>query len=470
MGLSPRVLLLALAVVGLVAWLYLYDLPREAVQEQQAADESLLMDFDPARVDSLRVIRDNAWVLAKRVDEVTGESSWWLVEPIEERAETRFVENALSFLHTYRSQRRLAEEVREDVWARYGLSEGHPARIDIVVSLEGGGREVLHVGNLDPTGDFVFVRRGGTDVLDVAYSELADFALSAHHAFRRKRVFPVDPDRIAELQIDGPAGAWTARRDSLTGSWWAELDGERRRLLRWELDDLTHYLTDANVLGYQRDGLSGMQWSGYGLDDPWATLTWTSYDGAQGRIDLGNQTDARTYFARREGLDSVFEIQPGFESVFDRDPRTWIDENPIARNVRRAQVLRIEDVDGSWVEQRRSPANEKDWIVSTAQGEVTPSEYLFVSARNVALGLEQMQAGASLMLSGSSTAADVMSRRGPSVLLRWDDGAPVQLQVWWREGDAAPWVQVDGESTMYQVERGLFLRLRAMLDAAHAAP
>lgn len=468
MGVSLRVVLLAVGVVGLAAWLFLYDLPLEQAQQQQAVDVSVLVDFDPARVDTLRVVRDNApWTLAKRWNADTAKEEWWLITPIEERADQRTAANALDLLRAYRSQRRLADSLESDAWGRYGLSQGHPARIDIIATLDSGEEVVLHVGSLDPTGDFVFVRAGGTDALDVVYSELADYALSSHHGFRERSIFEAEPEEIARLDLDGPTGSWTLERDADTGLWWTEIAGERRRLQRWEVDDLTHYLTDATVVGFQRDGLSGAQWSGYGLDSPWARIEWTLYDGTSAWLELGNETTERTYFGRRSGLDTVFVIQPGFEDVFDLGPQSWIDENPIARNVRRARAIRVEDEDGTWVLQERAPGNEKDWIVSTAQGEVEPTEYLFVSARNVALGLEQLKSGATMMLAEGS-AASAVGKRGPSARLSWSEGPDVELVLWWREGESAPWMQIDGEPTLHRVERGLFLRLRAMIDAAHA--
>ena len=467
---SRRVLLLVLVAAGLAAWLFLYDLPGEEAQQQRAVDETALIDFDPARVDTLRVVRDNApWTLAKRVDGAAQRTEWWLVAPIEERADLRTAENALALLLASRSQRRLADEVTEDVWGRYGLSEGHPSRIDLLVVLEGGERVLLNVGSLDPTGEFVFVRPGGTDRLEVVYSELADFALSSHHGFRQRRIFEIDPTQIARLEIEGTRGSWAVQRDADTGLWFAEIEGERRRLQRWEIDDLTHFVAEATVLGYQRDGLSGAQWAGYGLDQPWASLVWTSFDGRQSQLELGNQTADRTYFGRRAGLDTVFEILPGFERYFEQDPRELIDDNPIPRNVRRATVIRIEDVDGTWVRQERSATNEKDWIVTTAAGEVKPTEYVFVSARNVALGLEQLTSDSTMMLAEGRLASGV-GRRGPAVRFSWPEGPDLELVLWWIEQQSAPWLQIDGEPTLHRVQRGLFLRLRAMLDAAHAAP
>lgn len=468
MGVSLRVVLLAVGVVGLAAWLFLYDLPLEQAQQQQAVDASVLVDFDPAHVDTLRVVRDNApWTLARRLNADTGTDEWWLLTPIEERADQRTAANSLRLLLTYRSQRRLAEQLDGEAWGRYGLSDGHPARIDIVATLDSGQDVVLHVGNLDPTGDWVFVRAGGSDALHVAYSELADFALSSHHGFRERSIFVAEPEAIARLDLDGPSGSWTLERDADTGLWWTEIAGERLRLQRWEVDDLTHYLTDATVVGFQRDGLSGAQWSGYGLDAPWARIEWTLQDGTSAFLELGNETRERTYFGRRSGLDTVFEIQPGFEAVFERDLRAWVDANPIARNVRRARAIRVEDADGTWVLLERAPANEKDWIVRTAQGVVEPTEYLFVSARNVALGLEQLESDATMMLAAGSASSEV-GRRGPSARLSWSEGPDVELVLWWREGESAPWMQIDGEPTLHRVERGLFLRLRAMIDAAHA--
>lgn len=465
MGLSRRLLLLVVAVAALAVWLFVIDLPRERRQIEREADASVLMEFDPARADTLRVVRGDApWKLARR-----GEDEWWLLTPIEERAEARFAQNALMQLSTFTSVRRLADDVSDDAWWRYGLSDDHPSRIDFVVDLEGGQRVVLHVGSVDPTGDFVYVRRGGSRALEVAYSELAELALSPHHGFRRPRVFDLEQDEIARMEIKGEHDSWTAERDAQTGLWWASIDGERERLRRWELDEIAYSITQLGVVQYLRDGLSGAQWSGYGLDAPWASIAWTSYDGREGRLDLGNETDQRRYFGRRSGLDSVFELLPGLENVLERSAGSFVDDNPLPRNVRRAHRIRIEDEDGTWVEQERTGPSGKDWIVTTDQGIVPASEYLFVSARNVALGLEEMQATATLMLARSQADDPAQwGRRGPRLRLSWPEGPDVEIVLHWRGEDSAPWLQVDDTPTLHRVDRGLFMRLRAMLDAAHA--
>ena len=465
---SRRLVFLTVAVAAVATWLFLFDLPGEERALEQEQESRRLLPFDPARAETLRVERPVApWTLVRRSaadGNKDGEAGWWLVEPIVEKADDRVVESVLRRLSAVESERRVAEDVDPGAWERYGLSEGHPARADFVVSLEGGERVELRVGAVDATEEFVYLRAAGSDALDLALSDVAELAMASHHGFRRMRVFEVEPGEIVRIEVDGPAGRWVARRDPDSGLWTAELDGRPVRLRRWEVDDFVHAVAELVVVSYQRDGLQGVQWSGYGLDDPWASVGWVADDGRRGRLDLGNQTTERRYFARRSGLDTVFEVTPGFEETLERDPRRWIDDNPLGRNLQHVASIRLEDGGGPWVEQ---VLDGMDWKVRTADGPVEVDEYLFVSARNVLLGLEEMQATQTLILPEGGTA--MLERAGPAATLDFEDGSTVRLDLWWREDDVAPWVRIDDERTLHRVDRGVFMRLRAMLDAARAA-
>ncbi len=460
MGLNRWTVLLAVAVAALAVWIFGIDIPRERRAFEERQEAALLVPMDPAAVDTLRVERaDGGWTVVRRDD------GWWLTDPIVERAEDRVVESVLERITTETRQRELNPELDEASWSSYGLAEGQPARADLILASDEGESQRLAVGIEVVTGEFCYVRREGSDALELADINVLELVRSAHHGFRLRSLFEVDDEAIVRLEGRGPAGRWVAVRDTTTGLWWSGPPGTPPRLRRWEMDDIALVVSTQTIAAYLRDGLSEREWSGYGLDRPWAELSVTDRSGRTTTVWFGNEANDQQYFARRQGLDTVLAVSPSFVGVLDHGLQGWEDRNPIPRNVKRAISFRVDDGSGRWAEIRRG---EREWTLLTEDGEVATSTYRENAARNVARGLEEMQPGSTVFVAGDRHPAVMLSEKTASVDIRWPDGGTITLQFGWRPDEDGAWFYMEDGRALVEVDRGMLLRLRALVDALHA--
>ena len=459
MGLNRWTFLLALVVLALAVWIFGIDIPREQRVFEARQEAALLLPVDPSAVDTLRVERTGGgWTLVRR------DEGWWLTEPIVERAEDRVVASVLERITTEVRQRELNPELDEASWASYGLEVGQPARTELVLASSDGASRRLAVGIEVVTGEFCYVRREDSSALELADINVLELVRSAHHGFRRRSLFDVDDEAILRLEGRGPAGRWVAARDTTTGLWWSGPPGTPPRLRRWELDDIALVVATQTIAGYLRDDLGEREWSGYGLDRPWAELSVTDRSGQTTTVWFGNEANEQQYFARKQGLDTVLALTPSFVGLLDRGLRGWEDRNPIPRNVKRAIAFRVDDGSGRWAEIRRG---DREWVLLTEDGQVPTSSYRENAARNVARGIEEMQPGSTVFVSEGRPPAVMLSEKTASVDIRWPDGE-ITLQFGWRPDEEGAWFYMEGDRALVEVERGMYLRLRALVDALHA--
>jgi len=460
MGLSWKTIVLGLVVIALAVWIFGIDLPGEQRQIEQQAEAAVLLPIDPAVVDTLRIERAGL-----RTTIVRGDGGWRITEPIDEPAERRTVESVIERLTSATSARTVSDAMGEDQWFAYGLERGQAGRVDVVLASDTGARAVLSVGNLIPAGaDYVYVRRGGSDALELAEQAVFDLANATHHGYRKVDLFAISDDDIVQLQFDGPGGRWIARRDTTTGLWYDLAADGATRLKRWEMDDIALAVGEQRVQAYLRDELRESDWAAYGLDAPWAEITVTTKDGRSQQLWLGNEDMQRQYYGRRDGLDTVFLLRPQFLAALDEGTEFLEDFNPLPRNLRRATAFRIEDAEGRWAELR--PGTDDAWELWTEDGRVSSTSFRQTAADNVARGLEEMQPERSIYLPSGADPLTLLDERAGRAVIRFENGV-LELDFGWRDGDDGFWFSTQGDPALYELPRGMFLRLRSFVDALH---
>ena len=460
MGVNRRLVLLAAAVAALAGWLFLVELPRERGAVEDYEQWRRLLPIEAASVDTLRVERAEApWTVVRRDD------GWWLVEPIEEKAEDLTVASVLARLTEELSYREVATDVGTDEWDRYALSPGHPGRADLVLASRDGGSVRVAVGVELVTGDYCYVRRGDGDALELALISLYELANASHHGFRRMSLFEIDVESIVQLDGVGPSGAWAAVLDTTTGLWWSGPDRLPPRLRRWVLDDVALAVSTQTVGAYLRDGLTEVQWSGYGLRDPWTELHVHTVDGAVNTLWLGNEVEARTFFGRERGLDTVFTIRPGFLGLLEEGTEPLVDRNPVPWNLRRVTTIRVEDDSGRWASIHRG---RYEWELTIGTGEVTTSTYRESAAVSVARGLEEVQPLRSIFVPAGQEALARYEEIVARATLQHRDGRTLVVTIGFLPGEPEAWLHVEGDATLYEVPRSYVLRFRGLVDALHA--
>jgi hypothetical protein len=442
---SRRVVVLGLLVLLVGGWVLLRELPGIRDDEERAAAELLVFERLPGVIDTLRIDQASREILVVRDGD-----RWWLRSPIVEEVPAINVENLIERLGETQRWRRVAREVPEEEWALYGLAEDSPGRVRIEL-VGPAGRSAIDVGELTAGSGTVWVRRVGSGELWLCLEDLYDIANMTHQGLRNPRLFDVTHDDLVRIRFSAGQNAWTAVRDD-QGLWHlGSIDGPR--LKRWVLEEFAFTVAGMRVDGYLRDGLQADDWSAYGLDRPWGQVDWEDDEGHTATVWFGNELGGGLVFGRRSGLDSVFRLAPEITRGLEVDPDSLVDRNPIGGNFLRSEKIRVH-VDAGFVDVvRQTPGVQ----LFTEAGALAPDEYAQVAGRNLQLGLEEMQPLAEMMVPSDQDPVALLDHVEGRLDVVWPDR---RVEVIVGQRGAGAWIAIGGESSLWQVDRGMLLRLR----------
>lgn len=443
---SRRVIVLAVLVLIVGGVLVFRELPILETERERALNDLLIFRNAPAVVDTLRVRRQDQEILLVREDE-----QWFLRSPIEEEVPPLQVLDLIERLKQTERWRRIGRDLEEDEWDVYGLGEESPgrARIELIGQ---DGRVAVDVGELTTGSHTVWMRRVGSNDLEVCFEELFDVANMTHHGIRNPRLFEIAHGDLTRMSFESESNAWVAERGD-EGLWFlGSADGPR--LKRWILEDIAFAVASQRVDGYLRDFLSDSDWAAYGLDQPWGTVEWEGTEGRSGALWLGNELGGGVVFGRRKGLDTVFQIAPGLDPSFEANSRDWIDRNPIGGNFLNAKKIRV-DVEGGFIDIIRETPGAR---VETEAGPLEGGDYVQVTARNLQLGVEEFQPQAEMIVAAGQDPIAQFEVVEATMSIHWPDRV-VDLAIGRMAGET--WIAYDG--ALYQTTTDMLLRAREVL-------
>jgi hypothetical protein len=308
-----------LALVGGVAW---FVLEQEARRAERERGQALLLEFDERAVVALTLTnRGEEWRFERRPH------GWRVVRPVEDAADDVAVHELLAA--TRKTEVRDVIEQPEALSA-YGLD---PATS--VLRIEGAGTAVLHVGNLTPPADAMYVRvEDRPGVLVVDRWEGLELGVVVPEALRDRSLTGLRASAITELGIERGGARVRLLREG--ESWWLA-EPLRVPASSVEVDGLLAALGECRVVRFL-DGADPRD-PRFGLGDGALRLVVRAGDSARTLI-LGAVDDAQTRYALRDDRATVLGVQQQpLESAplaFDRLATTQL------TNVNRYRVTRFE--------------------------------------------------------------------------------------------------------------------------------
>ena len=443
---SRRALVLAVLVLAAGGWLLLRELPILESERERALAELRLFEDVPAVVDTVRIQQHKREILVVRDGE-----QWFLRSPINEEIPAPNMISLIERLANTELWRRVAAGLGADEWDVYGLGEDSPGRVRIEL-IGQGKRSMVDVGLLTPGSRAVWVRRGGSDRLEVSLEDLYNVANMSHHGLRDPRLFKIVHGDLTRMSFAADGRSWSGVRGE-EGLWFLE-SADGARLKRWILEDVAFSVAGQRVDGYLRDFLEPDDWAAYGLDQPWGTVEWEGTEGRSGALWLGNELGGGVVFGRRAGLETVFQIAPGLDNSFQANIDALIDRNPIGGNFLNSSKIRVVDGEGFTDIIRETPGAR----VETENGPLGGGDYVQVAARNLQLGLEEFQPLAEMIVPSGNDPASLLDRVEASMTVHWPDRT-AELQI----GRMAQSVWIAYDGALYQTTADMLLRVREVL-------
>ena len=443
---SRRVIVLAVLVLIVGGFLVFRELPVLETERERALADLLVFGGAPDVVDTVRIRQESREIVLARDDE-----QWFLRSPIDEEVPQLGVVDLIERLKLTERWRRVAAGISDEEWEVYGLAPDSPGRVRI--ELIGEGRTTaVDVGLLTTGSRNVWVRRAGSDELEVCFEDLHNVANMTHHGLRNPRLFRVTHEDLTRMRFETGDNAWEAVRGE-AGLWFlGAADGPR--LKRWILEDVAFAVAGLRADGFLRDDLADADWAAYGLDQPWATVTWEGTGDRSGALWLGNELGGGVVFGRRSGLNSVFQIAPGLDPSLEGDARGWIDTNPIGGNFLHSTKIRV-DADEGFVDIIRETPGAR---VETEKGPIPHRDYVQVTARNLQLGIEEFQPQAEMFVPAGQDAFSQLEAVEATMSIHWPDRI-VDLAI----GRMAGGVWIAFDSMLYQTSTDMLLRVREVL-------
>ena len=325
---SKNLIILALVVIAVGAYILLFERHRPTSDEAAKAAEKVLRQFDRDDVEAIVITSEAGRVRLEK----TGED-WRLREPLDFPADSGVISSTLGSLANLKADRRLAADEVDP--ADYGLIE---PPIEIRLHMADGSERSLAVGDTLPLGSKRALRvDNGPEVVIAASWFVSDLEREADD-WRSKEVIDFIQSDVASIDIESGADSIRAVR----------LDDDHWQLLRpledrADKDHLVALMSDLGSMQIEEFLDPSTDPTELGLELPEYELTIVRSDGGEPlRLDLGatRQGENETEVACRRGGD-LFWATERVLTRLSKAPVLWRSKKVMPFETWDAEELRV---------------------------------------------------------------------------------------------------------------------------------
>lgn len=307
---ARTVLVLLVLVVGLVAFIELYEGDLPSSREREELEQRVFGDMEAADIEALEIAwQDSGARIERRLQQDDGEDEWWLTEPSPARADIDLVASLLDSLVGLEKTRTLSGISR----AEAGLE---PPWLVATVTSAAGDVE-LEVGSEVPAGGSVIVAVNGDTV--VVESGFWLELVREPGDWRSRRIVHRTDDQITNIALEsGQSKIEFARRGA---DFWITAPVEDRADANQVASLLTE-VASTRIATFVDDPLESL--AELGIDPPiGAVEIWSETREGASRIRWGRVDPAAEgrHFAEAEG--QVFITDSNLQQFIDTPVEDW---------------------------------------------------------------------------------------------------------------------------------------------------
>jgi len=296
-----------LVFVGLLAYVYVFEI-REREQQREAAEKSsLLLDVEEDQVAALTIDKgDSVIVLENRQD------GWWLQQPVADLADDAAVDRLVRNIRESKRERVLVDSAvaaaAPEKAEQYQLQ---PPRLELTVEMkEQGGSHVIRYGADNPTDTYVYVQEGG-DNPEIFTIRAWRFDNVDKKVFdlRDRRVLAFAQDEVVEIDLEYPGNTVSIARGE-AGEWRLSAPVAARADAD-AVDDLLRGLDNSKIAAFVDEDPGEETLDRHGLATPMVTAVLTiGDDRAEKRLTVAGERGVRESgrLARDASRTPVFRI------------------------------------------------------------------------------------------------------------------------------------------------------------------
>jgi hypothetical protein len=354
-----RIVLLAVVVAGLGAYLWLYELPQA---EKEAKKEKLVAVPKDAVAGITLAYPDKTLELARQ------DGKWRLVKPVDAPADETAVQGVLGAVVDGEVQKSL-DEVPQDL-VPFGLA---PPSVTVTLAVkDGAAPPPIKVGKNTSIGAKTYVRRGDEPKILLAASSL-QFALKKEAKdLREKQILSFQDDQVKKVEIVREDGRNTTLVRKDADAWVIEPGP-----VPADLTEVRSYLSSvraARAIDFPDDAPTDL--AKYGLGTPRLTVrvtTGTDADVQTSALVFGTETtvnSAKQVYAKRGDAAAVYTVGDWAFRSLNKTTDELRDKSILGFDPARVHDVRIERKDGGVVALARTDGG---WSVEGA-GDKKPND------------------------------------------------------------------------------------------------
>lgn len=293
-------LLAIVLLVGLGAYVYVYEIRGGSSQESAAAGKDKVIVFDRAGLKAIRLSNDKGTMRLEKK-----EDAWTITEPLQTEADKDNVEGLLNSLEFAKVERRLGAAGDRK---QYGLDP--PKATLTIETTTPGTSPVLQVGDASPIGGSCYAVLPGAGDVAVVSSSIEDVTRKDLFSMRDKSLLALDAWKVKRLTLERgreilrfekPDEGWIVRQPLE-----APADGPT-------LTDILNALGSVRATAFVSEKAKEPELKRYGLSPPLArmTLLQEGWD-VEKSVVLGKEAPGGGRYARTVGRDAVVTIPADF--------------------------------------------------------------------------------------------------------------------------------------------------------------
>jgi hypothetical protein len=290
---------LAVLLVGLATFFYVYDVKQAPEREKSAAEKDRVWKgLESKDIEEVAITRKGATLQLKKSGD-----AWSLASPVQGRAESQPVQDMLGSLASLRVEREI--EPRPSKPADFGL-ETPAAEISFTAK---GAKHRVRLGTKNPTGLWVYAQLDDKPAVVLVPDSLLRDAEKPVADFRDRTVLTFEKKDVKGLEVRTPGGQQVAAQ--LKGPEdWQVTSPLPVKADREQVSGLLDKLKAVKIKEFVTEAPKGPD--PYGLDRPLALTLWLGEEKERSAktLRLGKAVpEKKAIYAQREGDPTVFTVE-----------------------------------------------------------------------------------------------------------------------------------------------------------------
>ncbi|MBI4012451.1 MAG: DUF4340 domain-containing protein [Candidatus Rokubacteria bacterium] len=290
---------LAVLLVGLATFFYVYDVKQAPEREKSAAEKDRVWKgLESKDIEEVAITRKGETLQLKKSGD-----AWSLASPVQGRAESQPVQDMLGSLASLRVEREI--EPRPSKPADFGL-ETPAAEISFTAK---GAKHRVRLGTKNPTGLWVYAQLDDKPAVVLVPDSLLRDAEKPVADFRDRTVLTFEKKDVKGLEVRTPGGQQVAAQ--LKGPEdWQVTSPLPVKADREQVSGLLDKLKAVKIKEFVTEAPKGPD--PYGLDRPLALTLWLGEEKERSAktLRLGKAVpEKKAIYAQREGDPTVFTVE-----------------------------------------------------------------------------------------------------------------------------------------------------------------